>query len=99
MACSLPAVRTLRTVVRHDCSNGCTAGSANGDTLSDAISATVAESGTVLESGTVANPHAGHDESVWRHVQRSVWIAMHAAADGKLSAGSGACHNMATDDH
>ena len=101
VVCSLPAVRTLRTVVRHDRSDG---RSADGDTLSDAVSATVAESGTVFESRTafesrtVANADAGHDESVRRHVQQSLWIAMHAAANGAVSAGSDTCHNLATDD-
>lgn len=88
MVCSLPAVRAIWTIMRHDGSNGRAAGSTNADAVSDAVA----------ESGTLSDADAGHDESIRRELQRSLRITVYAAASDALSAGSGTCDNMATND-
>ena len=74
--------------MRHDCSDGRAVGSANAEPVS----------GAVAESGTLSDADAGHDESLRRELQRSMRITVYAAAINALSAGSGTCDNMATDD-
>lgn len=91
MVCAVPAVRTVRTVLRHDCTNGRTVGSRHAGTVSNAVS------GAVAESGTAADADARHGESVRRKLQRSVWITVYAAAHDAVSARSVANDIMATD--